>query len=97
MFLPNEDKMMAPGQVWHGAAIGWDNSLNSYVKQLESTYERFSGIKISSAEASLIVVSLYAPTHGQDDEFLECLSHLTEFLLVNISENDSIVIGADTN
>jgi hypothetical protein len=43
------------------------------------------------------VISLYDPTHGKDDEYLECLSLLTEFLLANSSPNDSCIIGADTN
>jgi hypothetical protein len=43
------------------------------------------------------MVSRYAPTSGQDDEFLECIDHLSEFLLLNLSESEYIVIGADTN
>ena len=88
---------MTAGPVWHGSGIGWDNALNSFVTQLTSNYERFSGIKICSAESTLVLVSLYAPTHGKDDDFLDCMSHLTEFLLENISSNDAIIIGADSN
>ena len=97
MFTPTEDKMMHRGQVWHGVAIGWHTALNSYVTQLQSNYERFAGIKLSSGKSSLLVISLYAPTHGKDDEFLECLSHLSQFILENISENDAVLIGADSN
>ena len=43
------------------------------------------------------MVSLYAPTHGKDEEYLECLSYLAEFILENMSESDSLLIGADTN
>ena len=89
--------MMKPGPVWHGAAIGWHNSLNSYVTTLQSNSERFSGIKLCTGKSSVIAVSLYSPTHGKDDEFLECLSLLTEFLIANVSAGDSLIIGADTN
>ena len=43
------------------------------------------------------MISVYAPTHGKDEEFLECISYLTEFILVNKSENDFLAIGADSN
>ena len=46
---------------------------------------------------SILLISLYSPTHGKDDEFLECIDFLSEFLLINLSENEEIVIGADTN
>ena len=97
MFTANEDIMMTSGHNWHGVAIGWHHSLNSYVTALQSNCERFSGIKLCTGKTSIIAVSLYAPTHGKDDEFLECLSLLTEFLLTNSSTDDSIMIGADTN
>ena len=95
MFTPSEDKMMTPGPVWHGSAIGWKNSLNSFVTKLTSNYERYSGIKLTLTNSSLILVSLYTPTSGKDDEYLECLSHLTEFLLGKICDKDAIIIGAD--
>ena len=97
MFTNNEEKMLTPGQVWHGVAIGWHTSLDSYVTAIESNYDRFAGIRVSLGKYSLLAVSLYAPTHGKDDEFLECLSYLTEFILENITEQDSIIIGADSN
>ena len=97
MFIPNEDKILTSGHVWHGVAVGWHNDLISSVTQLHSNHERFTGIKLSSSNVSILFVSLYAPTYGKDDEFLECMAHLSEFLLLNISENDSIIIGADTN
>ena len=97
MFTPEEDKIMTPGPVWHGAAIGWHNSIGSYVTPLQSNHERFCGLKLSSSQATLILISLYAPTHGKDDDFLECIAHLSAFILANISENESILIGADSN
>ena len=97
MFTPAEDKMTATGPVWHGTAIGWHDDMNSFITQLESNHERFSCISLCTANAPVFLVSLYSPTHGKDDEFLECVSDLTEFLLSRTSENDTIIIGADTN
>ena len=89
--------MMSPGYSWHGVAVAWHSSLNSFVSHLSSNCERFAAIKVCSDKCSLLVVSLYAPTHGKDEEYLECLSYLAEFILENMSENDSLLIGADTN
>ena len=97
MFTPNEDKLMTPGPVWHGSALGWHDSINPMVTPIESNHERFSCIRLSSGLSSTILVSLYAPTHGKDEEFLECIDNLSEFLLQHLSENEHIIIGADTN
>ena len=41
--------------------------------------------------------SLYAPTSGKDDEFLDCLGFLEEFLWNNIPNCGSVLIGMDSN
>ena len=84
--------MQKPGPIWHGAAIGWHDDVASYITPLESNYDRFCGVKLSTGSMTLILVSLYSPTHGKDDDFLECIDFLYEFLLTNLSENDYIVI-----
>ena len=97
MFTPNEDKLIKSGPIWHGTAIAWHNDLSSSVQQLESSHDRFTVIKLASESTSIVLISLYAPTSGQDDDYLECISHLSEFLLTNVSENDAVVIGTDCN
>ena len=42
-------------------------------------------------------VCLYAPTAGNDDDFLETLSHLSSFISLHASSTDSILIGTDSN
>ena len=97
MFTPNEDKILAPGPVWHGAAIGWHDEVSSDVTTLETSHERFCSVRLTTDSLSFLMISLYAPTAGKDDEFLECIDHLSEFILKNLSENEFVVIGADTN
>ena len=97
MFVPNEDKLLRPGPVWHGVALGWHDDISSLVTPLESSCDRFCSIRLNTGNQSLLIISLYAPTHGKDEEFQECLDHLSEFLMLNISENDHIIIGADSN
>ena len=91
MFTHSDDLILQYGPVWHGTAIGWHDDMNSFVTQLESNHERFSCISLCTANAPIFLVSLYSPMHGKDDEFL------TEFLLSCTSDNDTIIIGADTN
>ena len=97
MFTPNEDKLMTPGPVWHGAGLGWHDSISSYITPIQSSHDRFCCIRFKSDFFSSLMISLYAPTHGKDDEFIECIDHLSQFLLINLSENEVIIIGADTN
>ena len=97
MFTPNEDKILTSGHVWHGVAIGWKKELSASILPLKSTYERVAGIKLSSCSKSLLLVSFYAPTAGHDEDFLESISYLSDFLASNMSIGDQILIGADCN
>ena len=97
MFLPNEDKLMQSGPVWHGAAIGWHVELDAEVMPLPAFSKRFMGVKLETHHGSILAISLYAPTAGQDDEYLECLDDLTEYIQSYMAGNDEIVIGTDAN
>ena len=97
MFDHNEDKMLKSGQTWHGAAIGWHQDLHPEVAHLPSNNARLSGIKLSTNSGSILTISLYAPTSGKDDEFLECITDLTEYILSNFHSGDSLLIGTDSN
>ena len=98
MFDNSEDKIMSPGQVWHGAAIAWHNDLHPLVTPLPTTNVRFAAVLIGiSDQSNILAISLYAPTSGKDDEFLECLGFLEEFISSNFPENGSVIIGTDSN
>ena len=97
MFEHAEDKISSPAHVWHGVAIGWRRDTSFIIQPLQSAHERIAGIKVNLAKNSLILLSLYAPTSGQDENFLETISYLAEFVRVNCSQGDKIIIGADTN
>ena len=45
----------------------------------------------------MLLLSFYAPTSGQDEEFLESISHLSDFISRNSVAGDQILIGADSN
>ena len=97
MFQHPEEKLQNPGHVWHGVAIGWKKDLNASIQILQSTYERAVGIKISTLKETILLLSFYAPTAGHDDDFLESVSHLTQYLQANMSQGDQIIIGSDCN
>ena len=63
-----------------------------------SINEIIAGIKISFSTGSLILLSLYAPTSGQDENFLDSMSSITELPRTSgYNHGDTIIIGADTN
>ena len=97
MHLHPEDQFRKNSHVWHGVAIGWKKDLSASILPLESTYDRVAGIKLSSSSKSLLLVSFYAPTAGHDEDFLESISHLSDFLKSNMSTGDQVLIGADCN
>ena len=97
MFDHPEDLLGKPSHVWHGVAIGWRNDVGSSITPLESHNDRISGLKISLSNNSLLLLSFYAPTSGKDDDFLESISNLVDYLQRNSSPGDQIIIGADSN
>ena len=97
MFTHPEDLLHTPAHIWHGVAIGWRNDINVNVNFVKNTHDRVVGIRVSAQGSSLLLVSFYAPTSGQDDEFLESISHLSEYIQSNTSIGDQIIIGADSN
>ena len=83
--------------IWHGVAIGWRSDIDGQVTPLDSTFDRITGIKLCLHNVNLLLISLYAPTSGRDEEFLECMSNLTFFLRQNYSSTHQVIIGADLN
>ena len=97
MFINNEDKLMMKGPVWHGCAIGWHNEISSDITTIESNHERLVGIRYKRNSTSILLISLYAPTSGQDEDFLETISYLSSFIDLNTASTDTIIIGTDSN
>ena len=98
MFEDAEDLILYPAHVWHGAAIAWHRDLHNSVTELVTTHSRFTGIILSIGSTSKILcISLYAPTSGKDEEFLECLGFLEDFIVANTPITGSVLIGADSN
>ena len=99
MFTPAEDLVLQPGPVWHGTAIGWLSSVDRYVSSLPIVNERFCGIqyKDSQHDITILAYSVYLPTAGKDDEFLEVLSALSSDILLHSSAISTLIIGCDSN
>lgn len=92
-----EDLLSNSGPTWHGVAIGWSSDITANVSPIESTSDRIVGIRILHATGTLLLLSFYAPTAGRDEEFLESISLLTDFLLRNKKPGEQVLIGADCN
>ena len=97
MFLNTEDKLSRPDHNWHGSAIGWHQSLNTMIRNISTTYDRFTAIHLDFPGCKLLAISVYFPTSGKDDEFLDCVDNLSLFIAENKSEEGEILIGTDSN
>ena len=99
MYTDTEDRLLHTGAVWHGTVIGWSRNIDKHIKKLSPVNERFCGILYSESnlEFSIIAYTLYMPTSGKDEEFLEVLELLRRDILENITEKSSIIIGTDSN
>ena len=97
MFTPPEDLLSRPDHPWHGAAIMWHSSLNSSSVCLKTTNSRFASIRTQIQDQKFLAFSVYFPTSGKDDEYLEVVSDLTNFVLDNQTEDEVLLLGSDTN
>ena len=96
-FTPPEDRLSSYDHTWHGAAVMWHESLNSNIVNIKNQPDRFTGIKIKFEGQSILAISVYLPTSGKDDEFLDCLAELSLFISENNSDAGAILIGTDSN
>ena len=96
-FTPIEDRLGKADHTWHGAAIMWHESLNSEVVNISNSNDRFTGIHLFSRGLPVLAISLYLPTSGRDDEFLDCLNELSIFIQENSTGEGITLIGTDSN
>jgi hypothetical protein len=68
-----------------------------FVTKLNTVSDRFCGIKYENANTTFLAYSVYLPTSGKDDEFLEVLSQLKYDIDQNKCNKSSIILGTDSN
>ena len=97
MFIPAEDKLGSPDHTWHGSAVMWHASLNSMITCLKTTHARFTGVKLKTQNLHFLIISVYFPTSGKDHEYLECVTELVNYVTEHRDDNETILIGSDSN
>ena len=97
MFTPAEDLLCSADHAWHGTAIMWHASLDSCVSRMKTTNARFTAIRIIIQEEKFLALSVYFPTSGKDEEYLECTSDLSNFVAEYRNEDYNVLIGTDSN
>ena len=61
--------------------------------------ERFCGVKYEDTDSkvNILAYTVYLPTSGQDDEFLEILSILSSDIAQHNTNDSVVIIGTDSN
>ena len=96
-FSHPEDVILETGPIWHGTALGWHSSVGSDIVKIPLISTRFCGVKVSIGKYKYVAYSVYLPTSGQDDLFLEEIALLTNDLLIHSTEDSTIILGVDSN
>ena len=99
MFTAPEDLLCNTDHTWHGTAIMWHISLDSSVSRLTTTNSRFTAVTIKIQDHGFLVMSVYFPTCGKDEEYLELCTDLVNFVTLNqqMNSSDIVLVGADSN
>ena len=72
-------------------------TIDKYILKVPIISERFCGVSYSDKQSHILAYTVYLPTSGQDDEFLEIISKLSFDISDNICAKSSILIGLDSN
>ena len=99
MFMQTEDRILKQGATWHGTALAWPKHVDMLIVTLPIISDRFCGIKYEGKcpESCILAYTVYLPTAGRDDDFLEILSLLSHDLHLNMIENGMVILGMDSN
>ena len=89
-FLPPEDILLKTGPTWHGTAIGWNSSFNSFINRIPLISTRFCGVKVKKETLDIVAYTAYLPTAGLDEEFIEEISLLTDDLIKHNSTTSTL-------
>ena len=87
MFLQPEDLDLQSGPMWHGTLIGWVRTIDSLVTKIPVVSEMFCGVKFIQNNITFLLYSVYFPTSGQDEDFLEIICKLN----MDINEQKRII------
>ena len=96
-FLAPEDIILQRGPVWHGTSLGWHSVISSHVERIPIISTRFCGVTINYSGLFITAYTVYLPTSGQDDEFLEVIALLSHDITENSGKESIIIIGIDSN
>ena len=96
-FSHPEDIILETGPIWHGTALGWHSSVGSDIVKIPLISTRFCGVKVSIDEHKYVAYTVYLPTSGQDDLFLEEIALLSNDILRNSEKDSIIILGLDSN
>ena len=95
-FSTPEEILSISGPIWHGTALGWHSSFSSSIKPLPIISTRFCGIRMTSP-LHILAYTVYLPTSGQDEDYLEELSKLAHDISEHNNTDTVIIIGLDSN
>ena len=97
MLTPSEDLLTTTGPIWHGSAIMWHSSIDSSISCIKTNNHRITAVRAKLGDKKFLILSVYFPTSGKDDEYLECSTDIASLVSDNKAEDENILIGSDTN
>ena len=97
MFTPSEDLLSNMGPSWHGSAIMWHSSIDNGVTSIKTNNHRIAAVRVKLGNDKFLALSVYFPTSGKDDEYLECVTDIVNLVTENLEASENILIGTDTN
>ena len=82
---------------FHGVALGIKTELMDKVTEIEIQQKNIIAIKVSTGNEEIIIINVYMPTRGKDNDFEEATDVIKSILEEHASDNQKVILMGDTN
>lgn len=95
--LNEEDMVSMRNLSFHGVALGVDTALAERVEELNVQHRNIVALRVKITGLTLILINIYMPTAGKDQEFQEATDAVRSVVEENATDDSKIIIVGDTN
>ena len=95
--LTVEDRLVATNLGFHGVSVGIKEEIAEFIHEVEVEDRGIICLKYKTEECDLMLLNLYLPTSGKDEEFKTSLDEITVCLNENEDESMKTLMLGDLN
>ena len=95
--LNEEDMVTMRNLSFHGVALGVASELSEKTREIKTENKNIVAVKVSTGGTDLLVINVYMPTMGKDQEFEEATDAIKQIIETTEDQDQRTVILGDIN